>query len=132
LLDSYRLPCFHHTVVDAANSETSEEVIVREIEGLELRRARECVRSSGWRHELKDGIEQRRKVDALVVEFLHSHTFAADSVYRTEIRLCVVCTKFKKQLKYCFFRLCRIGSWLIYFIQNDDWLDTKFKRLLEH
>src|SRR5262249_43167719 len=86
--------------VYATDSQATKEVVVREIECLNLCGLGERLRRRGRWHELKNSIEKRGEVFALVVEILHRNTFATNCIHRTEIGLCVVCAEFEEELEH--------------------------------
>ncbi len=81
---------------------------------------------------LEDNIEKRCEISRLIFKLTLRNTLTADSVHYREITLRVVGAELEKELKHCLLSPCRVGSWFVDLVDDNDRQKAKLKRLLKH
>ncbi len=119
------------TVVHTSYSQTAEEVVVAEVEHLSGQRLSFLI-SGGGRYLFQNNIKKRREIFALIFEFAHRYTLAADSVDRGEIRLFIGSAEFQEKLQHLFLSTVWVGGRLINLVDDHNRLKPEFKGFLKH
>ncbi len=61
---------------------------------------------------------------------LFGYPFLSDGINSCKIELFVVCSQIIEQLEYLFLSQSGVSRRLINFVNNNDWLQSKFQRFL--
>ena len=128
--NKYGVTHFCDTFIHAAHRETSEEVVIREVECLHTK----CLGRVIFRNRdfLKDNIKEWSKILPLVGFIAHGNTITSNSIHRCKVELFIMCTKLHKELKYCIMCCSTVSTWLVDLVEDNNRLKTELERFLEH